>query len=403
MSGFPLNINGAVFSSLTLGKHRYVQNYPDLLAAVTAHTEDPGMQLTASFVLVKRLFPSLRVYTFYVRTNLGFQSGMPVLVVAGFGEIHGLYPTMYGFIETYDISTGKITVRVDGYEHSVFLPGTVYITALVMQQIPKPAVAAVAEGGTGATKITGGASSAAANCLISYPDNQLSLIFDDFSLWVNNWSSGAHAYPYTVVDITGAARFTQDSTDYLYTSNVDLYDRAGMLLLAVTATSENIILSRGPGALHCTGGTMTFRTSVLIPTLSAPGDEFKLFVGLRGAGSSIANIFSHAGLGFTYTDSENSGRWVARYGANGSVTTSNLAPSVTADTWYDLEIETNATNLIFRVNGATLLTVAVSGAPSSGLLNLVSPAVQLTKIDGTFNESGVFVDYFYCRKLISRS
>lgn len=395
---FPVSLNGQEFSNLTLGGKNYRYNYPDLLQAAV----NQGKLLLAysgRAELKRRWFPRLGTFTFNATPNRIWQAGMLFFAYgtdytgnAGTGSITGI-------INSYNQETGVLVVDVQGYSASME-PGYIVFNTATLTQYPNvTAPVAIASGGTGASSIA----SAISALDLPIPSLQLDEIFDDFTMGAINQNGDTYSAPYRVLDKVGTALYNQwpgvepsDPTDALNWVN-----RAGFLELSASATSDAVTLARGNGGCHMGGGNLDFSCAIYIPTLSDVTNTFKVWIGLMGSNSSATDLFSYSGVGFTYTNGENSGQWTVRYGTGGTVGSFASGIAVVAGTWYMLRLLWNGTNCTPSINGTNLTTIAAANLPQSGNLNTITPAVRLVKTAGAALRTAN-IDYFYRQKKVSR-
>lgn len=395
---FPVSLNGQQFSNLTLGGKNYVYNYPDLLSAAV----EQGKLLnayTGRAELKRRWFPRLGTFTFNATPNRIWQTGM---LFFAYGTDYTGTPasgSVTGIINSYDRETGVLVVDVQGYSAAMEVGYIVFNTATITKYPNLTAPLAIASGGTGASAIA-----SVINTLdLPIPSLQLDEIFDDFTVGAINQNGDLYASPYRVLDKVGTALYGQwpglepaDPTNALNWEN-----RAGFLELSVSATSDAVTLARGVGGCHMGGGNLDFSCAIYIPTLSDVTNTFKVWAGLMGYNSSATDLFSYAGVGFTYTNGENSGQWTVRYGTGGTVGSFASGIAVVAGAWYTLRLLWNGTNCTPSINGVNLTTIAAANLPQSGNLNTITPAARIVKTAGASLRTAN-IDYFYRQKKVSR-
>lgn len=179
-------------------------------------------------------------------------------------------------------------------------------------------------------------------------------------------------------------------------------------------TGERVCLSHGQGGYICAlgSGSTRFSAGVKVSAASSSIDTFYCYVGLRGQGSSVyGNIFDAYGLGFRYTDSENSGYWQIEATHRGVRTT--IPTTILATSWASLHIKINAntkTAYFYGTNTAgvdpesqTPLASVVLGDDFIAALpqTLLHPAASIHKTVGSTTRY-LQVDYLNCSKALWR-
>lgn len=143
-----------------------------------------------------------------------------------------------------------------------------------------------------------------------------------------------------------------------------------------------IIGSPGNGFHYGTDGITRIGAIVHIGTLSTPTQRY---MARSGSFSIVLPNTILEGIGIEYTDNENGGRWQGLSVATAEESV-DLGITVTADTWYVLEVETNAagTSIEYFIDGVSVgtLTPAAANIPTgTGFDNFVS--IHPMKLVGT--------------------
>lgn len=223
------------------------------------------------------------------------------------------------------------------------------------------------------------------------------------SATINNWDGNVSA--------GGTVGCFQNDT-YLGTTafeNIfDASDRFGLIFIAIstTASSKSAAIfapSQGgsprgwPMWWRGSGGKKwSMRAKVLIPNLSASGDDFSFVFGFGQtfwnygyAGASVPSHFA----GFIYNHGLNSAKWLAA-SANTSATTADTGITVVANTFYDLQLDFDGTSLLYYINGTLVSTITTNFPRNTGNQCTCSPASAMIARNGSSgsNTRSVIID-----------
>lgn len=141
-------------------------------------------------------------------------------------------------------------------------------------------------------------------------------------------------------------------------------------------------------------GRLIYETRVVTPAVLSSGtNDYTLFAGLKGEGSTSALPFNVGGLGFYYNYSVNSGNWVGKAANNSSATTVNSSVAIAASTAYTLRISVEAGVVEFFIDGVSVGTT--STIPTAHVNNLMRPFHSITSAAALAAAREFLVDYFY--------
>ena len=180
-----------------------------------------------------------------------------------------------------------------------------------------------------------------------------------------------------------------------------LADSPGMIGLRAQGTSSRAALVQGPnlnGTPHAGGfiGGRVVRFGAILMTqvLSSGTQRYELVAGFANHLSTYSN-----GLFFRYRDDENAGNWSAVKRIAGVETTADTGITVTTNTLYRLEIETDAawSTATYYINGTQVATHSTlpSAASTYGMV------ISNQKIAGT-TARFTYVDAFWLDVTLTR-
>ena len=212
-------------------------------------------------------------------------------------------------------------------------------------------------------------------------------MFDDF-LWT---TLGSGTNPYSVVSAVSGAG-ASNTVETTATSN----DYAGQITASTgtnAAGRATIDFFNSVNKIRVGAKRIMFEGRVEIPTLSATGQVFTVYVGLLdGNASGIpAN-----GIYFTYTHGTNSGAWVGNCTSGSTNSPINSAVTVVANTWYELRAEINAAGTVveFYIDGVLIGTNNASNIPAATAG--MRPAFKIEKSAGGTART-LTADYMYLK------
>lgn len=185
------------------------------------------------------------------------------------------------------------------------------------------------------------------------------------------------------------------------TLGYDYADHPGIWRLRTGSTAAGRVFVLSANGSYTLGAGGRTRVGTWLKTGSDLSTSLERYV-LRSGFFSLElpnNVTS--GVGFEYTDNENSGRWQA-VGVNATVETSaDTGVAVTADTWYKLEVEIaeDGASATYFINDAEVATVSTNlplGAVPSNFYQ-----TSIMKLVG-LSERSVYIDATYVYQEISR-
>lgn len=175
-------------------------------------------------------------------------------------------------------------------------------------------------------------------------------------------------------------------------------DRIGIARHATGTTATGRTAMRlSSSAIRFSGGTYFFETMVRVPTLSTPAERFQFIVGFADtetAANQVDGAYFLYDEGGVSTGSTAAAYWQTVTVSNSSRTfnTSLTQTTVTANQWYRLGIEVNATgtSVAFYIDGSLVATHTATIPTASG--RETSVMSLLIKSVGTTSRN-VDVDY----------
>jgi hypothetical protein len=181
------------------------------------------------------------------------------------------------------------------------------------------------------------------------------------------------------VRATNQQGFIQPATGSTNTGHAGIYG----------TTSGNNFMALG-------GGAVSFATSTLIPTLSNGTERYRIVLGF---GTTALNTSDITGIFFTYDEggiqngTSASPNWqcITSVSSVRTLTVTSVAASTTAWQKFSIEINAASTSVEFYIDNV-LVATHTTNIPS-GLLQLVTPKIQIGKSIGTTARS-FFADYF---------
>lgn len=164
------------------------------------------------------------------------------------------------------------------------------------------------------------------------------------------------------------------------------------ILTSGTATTNNAVA--GIGSADTTTATIfgTFKvetTSILmIPTLSTSAERFFIESGFTDnrTGTPVDGVL------ISYSDNQNSGKWIGLAYNNNTLTSVDLGITVAANTWYKLNSVINTNGSVdFYIDGVLKGSVAAASAPT-GSTRATALSHTIRKTVGTTTRS-LYIDY----------
>jgi hypothetical protein len=123
------------------------------------------------------------------------------------------------------------------------------------------------------------------------------------------------------------------------------------LSTGTTTTGRAAIAASSSQQMPVGNGAIKFGIILKTPTSLSDGtNRYKIWVGPSGISTGAPPSW---GIGFSYTDNENSGNWTAISNTSGSDSAVDTGVAVTTTTWWKMEVEINAaaTEVKFYING----------------------------------------------------
>lgn len=173
------------------------------------------------------------------------------------------------------------------------------------------------------------------------------------------------------------------------------------LVTGTTAAGRSFLLSEFPGSMHVGVGGIT-RQSWWIETSSNLSTALERYVIRFGWFSMALPNTINEGIGFEYQDDQNGGRWQGICGdAPGVETSLDTGVTVTASTWFYLEMELNAagTSVEFFIDEVSVGTIATNIPSGTGFGLFVSGHIM--KLVGATSRN-VYVDAFGMTQELTR-
>lgn len=144
------------------------------------------------------------------------------------------------------------------------------------------------------------------------------------------------------------------------------------------------------------GGAITIEWLVNLPLLSDNTNRYKLYIGMTDV--NFSSFALNNGVYFTYTDTENAGKWQINSTAAGVTTSADSGVVVAANAWikFKIAINANATSIAYYING----TQVTNSPLTTNIPTLaIAPSIQVQYVKGA--NSSVLVDYFSMNQIFT--
>lgn len=355
---------GAVFGLDQFLGYAYVHGLPNSVEALIAASQSPQ---TCSYP--PEFYACIGEHSITLPRNLRVEAGVSFSASSSDGAY------FYGRILEYSPETGSSRILVENLDSP--LRGKDWSFSFCMVDRFYTLANSLANYLTGATTLD-----SAANILRFHNPAGPWKLFDDFG-YSTMFSESSDPLPSGLV-YSGSG-----------TSSLTVYNgSATCMVSAVTSRSSLSYGFRGFFCIGATQGKMYYETRVEVPAaLSSAGSVYTLSVGLKGEGSTDTDPFSVGGIGFTYTHSQNSGRWVGRVANNSTTGTVNSTVAVTSSGVFTLGIKVESATVTFYVNGVSIGTSVV--VPTAHANNLMRPFHSIVSGSPFSSYSALYSDYLY--------
>ena len=386
------NIAGRVFSPQSMSGRKYVYEYPALLqATVDSSTFEAGHSDTIS--LPSKLYLQHGELELAASPNKRFFPGMLVTLSGDSNATEG-----YAVVLAYDASTGAMRLSVEGYSGAVIFGPFLNLQISVNGANFNSSTAHI-KGSHGTSVKT--PKEMFSSFRLNSPEVQAEEIRDDFISPINK----AVPYPYSAIALSGLADF------YSYpkpgaVSSFSPENRAGFLALEVKNAADAVSLQRGDANRNILFGDETLylsrQFSFLLPALSTAGESFVFSIGYMSNDGTPETVYDAGGIGLTYTDGVNSGRFRVYYGTSGTVAFFNSAVAVAANTWYTLELRVYDTVVDVYLDGVLLTGISDADlVASGGNGDVFSPVFSIRKGVGSAVRLAI-IDFFTAKEQAGR-
>lgn len=185
---------------------------------------------------------------------------------------------------------------------------------------------------------------------------------------------------------------SNSGTNSFTTTGIDTTGGHYGILTSGTATTNNAVA--GIGSADTTTATVfgTFKietTSILmIPTLSTSTERFFIESGFTDNRTGVPVD----GVLISYSDAQNSGKWIGLAYNNNTLTSVDLGITVTANTWYKLNSVINTNGSVdFYIDGTLRGSLAAGSAPT-GSTRATALSHTIRKTVGT-TARNLYIDY----------
>jgi hypothetical protein len=207
-------------------------------------------------------------------------------------------------------------------------------------------------------------------------------IVDDFIDYVNPDKPS----PYEIAHQFGTGKFYS----YPKTGQVGSFspeNRAGFLALEASSVSDAIVLKRGLSHRNILSDSVGVGNSVHafhfhLPVLSTSGQGYYFSLGLTSNQSSPDVPVDSGGVMISYTDTENSGKFVLYFGVSGTVSTSYTTVAATTG-WHVLLITSSGNEASVYVDGVNVKNLTSAELYGEGNSEVFCPFMALSKITGS--------------------
>lgn len=151
-------------------------------------------------------------------------------------------------------------------------------------------------------------------------------------------------------------------------------------------TGRAALGSNGTNQFEPAIGRLVYRTKCALPNLSDGTETYTSYIGFSDSYAGAATD----GMYFRYTHGTNSGKWEAVCAGGSTETVVDTGIAAAAATWQTFEIDCNsgATSVVFKINGATVATIATANIPSAG--------EAFSYMNNIVKSAGTTERYLYC-------
>lgn len=172
--------------------------------------------------------------------------------------------------------------------------------------------------------------------------------------------------------------------------------RVGIVQFATgTTATGRIAHTTNTNSIRLSGGEYVYEADVNVPVLSDGTNRFQILVGFMAAintptqTNAVCFLYDEGGVA---TGAGASANWRSLTANNGTRTYTDTTIAVTANTWVKLRIEinANATEVVFKIDGTTVATHSTNIPTASG--REMGAALFIIKSAGTTSR-GVQQDY----------
>ena len=370
MAPLPLVIGGQRVTIDQLAGQNYVVGYPELIALIVRHCENPSYGYALAPAYIYPLPGKQKIWA------LPGRSWAPGQRLKAF-RIGDSSDYRIIFVHKYDKMTGELWLEVVAASKfsTIKLGGNgFFLQPHFLEPVGASAVA-VANGGTAGTNVD----EIRASLMLPF-NPSYSVLFSDFVVPDSFCRIG------TSSSDLGPAYQDRISTNvpFSFSSHPGVYGFSRQ-------ATQHVCFGRGwINWADMSGDNTAFEAMVNFDNLSS-SNAYTYEVGLIGTATG-------GKISISYQEDQNTGRFQVIHGVSNSYTTVNSTFTVAADTWYKLRIAIAGSNIIASANGTQLASFSKTNYQNVAQSNLMTPMARLTVTGTTDTSIMAYLDYLYFRK-----